>query len=96
MTAAGVVSPRRAGSGWAGTGWAAGTVSARRHLGLARALARSFRRQHPDVPFVVLLADDEDAAFPDAAGAQRAAFLQWARIHGAREYGIAAELLPEA
>src|SRR5689334_23115851 len=42
------------------------TIVAKSYLSFARALARSFREHHPDVPFVVLLADEVDGYFdPD-------------------------------
>lgn len=37
---------------------AAATIVAKRHLALARVTASSFRQQHPDIPFFVLLADE--------------------------------------
>ena len=42
---------------------AAATIAAKRHLSLARVLARSFREHHPDIPFFVLLADEIDGYF---------------------------------
>ncbi len=49
------------------SGIAACTIVAKNMISLARVLAASFRRHHPDVPFVVLLADDVDGRF-DPAG----------------------------
>lgn len=43
------------------------TVVAKRHLSLARVLADSARRHHPDVPFFVALADEVDGYFDPAA-----------------------------
>lgn len=42
---------------------ACGTIVAKSHLALARVLATSFRRQHPSIPFYVLLADEVEGAF---------------------------------
>jgi hypothetical protein len=43
------------------------TIVAKNYLSFARVLADSFRRQHPDVPFFVLLTDEVDGYFdPDA------------------------------
>jgi hypothetical protein len=42
---------------------AGATVAAKRHLSLARVLARSFREHHPDIPFFVLLTDEIDGYF---------------------------------
>ncbi len=44
-------------------GVAAGTIVAKNYLSFARVLAASFREHHPDVPFVVLLADEPDGWF---------------------------------
>jgi hypothetical protein len=45
---------------------AVATVFARRHLSLARVVAQSFRRLHPEIPFFALLADEPDGyAFAD-------------------------------
>jgi hypothetical protein len=45
---------------------AAATIFAKKHVALARVLADSFRRQHPDIPFFGLLADEPDGyAFTD-------------------------------
>ena len=46
---------------------AAATIVAKSHLPYARVLAESFRRHHPDVPFLVLLADEVDGYFDPAA-----------------------------
>jgi hypothetical protein len=43
------------------------TIAAKRHLSLARVLANSFREQHPDIPFFVLLADEVEERFDPAA-----------------------------
>lgn len=43
------------------------TIAAKSYLAYARSLARSFRRVHPDIPFVVLLADRVDGYFDPAA-----------------------------
>jgi hypothetical protein len=43
------------------------TVAAKRHLSLARVLAESARRHHPDVPFFVALADEVDGYFDPAS-----------------------------
>jgi hypothetical protein len=46
---------------------AACTVVAKNYLSFARALARSFRQHHPEIPFFTLLADEVDGFFdPDA------------------------------
>jgi hypothetical protein len=46
---------------------AVGTVFAKNYLPLARVLAASFRRYHPDVPFIGVLADQPQSCFrPDA------------------------------
>ena len=42
---------------------ACATIVAKGYLSFARALARSFRQQHPAVPFLVLLADQVDGYF---------------------------------
>lgn len=42
---------------------AAATIVAKRHLALARVIARSFRSHHPDIPFFVLLADEVSGCF---------------------------------
>ena len=42
---------------------AVGTIVAKRHLALARVLARSFQRHHSDIPFFVALADAVDGRF---------------------------------
>jgi hypothetical protein len=42
---------------------AVGTIVAKNFLPFARVLARSFREQHPTVPFFTMLADRVDAAF---------------------------------
>ena len=45
---------------------AVGTVFAKNYLSFARVLAASFRRHHPDVPFVGVLADEPQGRFrPD-------------------------------
>lgn len=49
------------------SGRVACTIAAKGYLAYARALARSFRQVHPDVPFVVLLADRVDGYFDPAA-----------------------------
>lgn len=46
---------------------AAGTVVAKSYLSLARVLAKSFHRYHPDVPFFVVLADEVDGYFAPEA-----------------------------
>lgn len=46
---------------------AAGTIAAKSHIALARVVAQSFTRQHPDIPFFVLLADREDGFFDPSA-----------------------------
>lgn len=46
---------------------AAATIVARPLLSYARVLAASFREYHPDVPFLVLLADEVDGRFDPAA-----------------------------
>jgi len=46
---------------------AAATIVSKSSLSLARVLADSFRRQHPDVPFFVALADEVDGYFDPAA-----------------------------
>ncbi|MDQ1592177.1 MAG: hypothetical protein QOG71_2804 [Pyrinomonadaceae bacterium] len=43
------------------------TIVAKNYLSFARVLADSFRRQHPDVPFFVLLTDEVDDHFDPAA-----------------------------
>ncbi len=43
------------------------TIAAKSHLAYARALAQSFRSLHPEVPFVVLLADQVDGYFDPGA-----------------------------
>ena len=45
---------------------AVGTIVAKNFLPFARVLARSFREQHPRVPFFVVLADRVDGAFAPA------------------------------
>jgi hypothetical protein len=45
---------------------AAATIVAKRHLALARVIAASFRVQHPDIPFFVLLADELEGCFEPA------------------------------
>lgn len=47
-------------------GVAVATVVAKNYLSFARVLADSFRRQHSDVPFYVLLADEVDGYFDPA------------------------------
>jgi len=48
-------------------GMAAATVAGKSSISLARVLADSFRRYHPDIPFFVLLADEVDGYFePDS------------------------------
>jgi len=42
---------------------AACTIVAKNQFALARVLARSFRAHHPDIPFIVLLADEIDGRF---------------------------------
>lgn len=49
------------------TGCAAATIVAKRTLPYARALAQSFRRHHPDIPFLALLADEVQGCFDPAA-----------------------------
>ena len=45
----------------------AATIAAKNQLALARVVASSFARRHPEIPFVVLLADEVDGCFdPDA------------------------------
>jgi hypothetical protein len=46
---------------------AAGTIAAKSDLALARVVASSFRRFHPDVPFFVLLTDEVSGYFDPAA-----------------------------
>jgi hypothetical protein len=46
---------------------AVATVVAKSFLSLARVLANSFRRYHPDTPFFVLLSDEADGYFDPAA-----------------------------
>ncbi|HEV8471606.1 MAG TPA: hypothetical protein VGR82_02420 [Methylomirabilota bacterium] len=43
------------------------TVFAKRHISLARVLAASLRRHHPDIPFFAVLADKIDGYFDPAA-----------------------------
>jgi hypothetical protein len=43
--------------------WAACTIISKNYIALARTLAHSFRRFHPDVPFFVLLVDQVDGYF---------------------------------
>ena len=45
---------------------ACATIVAKNYLSFARVLARSFREHHPDVPFLVLLADEVDGYFAPA------------------------------
>jgi len=45
---------------------AVGTIVAKNYLSFARALAASFHRYHPEVPFLVLLADEPDGYFDPA------------------------------
>lgn len=45
---------------------ACATIAAKSYLSFARVLARSFRHHHPDVPFLVLLADEIDGYFDPA------------------------------
>src|SRR5690349_11492370 len=43
------------------------TIVSKNYLSYARVLARSFKQQHPDIPFVVLVCDTIDGCFdPDA------------------------------
>ena len=45
---------------------AAATIVAKNHLSLARVVAQSFSKQHPEIRFVVFLADEIDGYFePD-------------------------------
>jgi len=46
---------------------AAATIVAKSYLSFARALADSFSRIHPDIPFFVLLADEADGYFDPSA-----------------------------
>jgi hypothetical protein len=46
---------------------ACATIVAKSYLSFARVLARSFRQHHPDIPFLLLLADEVDGCF-DPAG----------------------------
>lgn len=46
--------------------FAATTIASKRYLALARVTAESFRRQHAEIPFYTLLADEPDAEY-DAA-----------------------------
>jgi len=46
---------------------AGATVAAKSSLSLARVLADSFRRYHPETPFFVLLSDEVDGHFDPAS-----------------------------
>ena len=57
---------------------AAATIVAKNRIALARVLADSFRRRHPEVPFFVLLADEVDGYF--APEAERFELLRLAEV----------------